>query len=396
MKKIPRRDLLKALAAAAGGLGLQQLLKQADLKALAQDELTYLPIILKAGSTSTGKGGVVHLYSQNATNWDFSTGWYGNYIDQNVVNTMVNTGLKTLTGASTVTEAWQTLIPNYQQGDGIAIKVNFNTNDSTRKDCTGTYNIIDAVPQPVRSLIAGLVGMGVHQDDIWIFDATRMIPTRFKSVIQNPYASVRFYEASWATSCSGGLAATFNSTNPTASINFSQGTPSDKVPDVLVNAKHLINVPIMKCHYIGGVSLGFKHHFGCIQNPWNLHNNITPPGSTTQNPLVDIFRNANIGAKTRLTMGDGLVGAFRFNEKPVRWSTFGNDAPNSLFFSTDPVAIDCVMYDFLQAEGVARNDQISAGSDNYLKIAHNAGLGIFEHRDSQGNYSQIDYVRVNL
>lgn len=39
--------------------------------------------------------------------------------------------------------------------------------------------------------------------------------------------------------------------------------------------------------------------------------------------------------------------------------TFGNKPPNSLFFATDPVAIDCVMYDFLDAER-----HIKSGADN--------------------------------
>jgi uncharacterized protein (DUF362 family) len=46
---------------------------------------------------------------------------------------------------------------------------------------------------------------------------------------------------------------------------------SEVVTDVLRNAT-LINMPIMKGgHPIAGVTLGFKNHFGTIDNPGGLH-----------------------------------------------------------------------------------------------------------------------------
>ena len=59
--------------------------------------------------------------------------------------------------------------------------------------------------------------------------------------------------------------------------------------------------------------------------------------------------------------------------------------------STDPVAIDCVMYDFLEAEG-----GVPAGSDDYLKLASASGLGVFEHWDGARQYRLIDYRRLEL
>lgn len=395
MKKISRRDLLKALAAAAGGLSLHQLLRQTDLKALAQDQSIYLPIILKSGSTVAPPTGsrVVHTYDPEATYWNFGSSWYGDYVRQSIVDEMVSRGLRDLTGTSTVTAAWQALIPNYQPGQGIAIKVNFNNNDDNSGTCAGSGTIIDSVPQPIRSIVAGLVGMGVDQQDIWIYDAMRVIPSRFKLKITDTYPNVRFYDAHYSQPCSGNIYAGFSS-DPTAAITFSQGMTTQYVTNVIVNAAHLINVPIMKHHWLGGVSLGFKHHFGTIPAPGDLHSRIevgTSSYSSTQNPLVDIYKNTHIRNKTRLVIGDGLFGCLEGeNRTPRPWSTFNDQAPNSLFFATDPVAIDCVMYDFLHAEIPVR-----AGSDDYLKLAQTAGLGVYE-RSSSHQYSQIDYLRVNL
>jgi hypothetical protein len=81
---------------------------------------------------------------------------------------------------------------------------------------------------------------------------------------------------------------------------------------------------------------------------------------------------------------------------PEPWVTFGNLAPNSLFFSKDPVAIDCVMYDFLEAEaGVVPH------ADDYLRLAAEQHLGVFEHRAPGASnpeewYSAIDYMYLDL
>ena len=115
-------------------------------------------------------------------------------------------------------------------------------------------------------------------------------------------------------------------------------------------------------------------------------------------PLLDVYQHPQVVGKTVLTIGDGLF-ASRGDQAtpPAPWTTFGNRAPNSLFLSQDPVAIDCVMYDFLEAEaGVP-----SASADDYLRLAAQAGLGVFEHRapgasDPGDWYSSIDYLFLDL
>jgi hypothetical protein len=169
-------------------------------------------------------------------------------------------------------------------------------------------------------------------------------------------------------------------------------------------------MPILKRHGINPVSLGFKNHFGSINNITragddDLHNYIRPSNplySPTYSPLVDIYQNPNIKDKTILTVGDALYGAFGATQAPpTSWNTFG-DAPNSFLFSKDPVAIDCVMVDFLVAEG-----QVGNSAHDYLFCAEGVGLGVCEgtRADPGGNpwqmpygsgYSKIAYTRVDL
>jgi uncharacterized protein (DUF362 family) len=167
-----------------------------------------------------------------------------------------------------------------------------------------------------------------------------------------------------------------------------------KISDVLVNATHLIDIPIMKKHGVG-VTLSFKNHLGSINDPRALHDYIEPTGpyySSSYNPMVEIYSNLHIQHKTQLVIGDGLFGCWRNNvAEPEPWVTFGG-APSSLFFAVDPVAADCVMYDFLEAE-----TSIKHYGDDYLKVAEEAGLGLYERGDPWGSgYSQIDYQPIEL
>jgi hypothetical protein len=422
-KKISRRQLLKALVTAAGSVGLGKALGASLLKGTTQelDEHAYLPCISKmptgtptatptatptstptatptntATPTSTPGLGpkVVHVHAPAATSWDFSTGWYGDYVNQSVVNNMMAEGLKQLTDQSTVVAAWQTLLPSYAPEKTIAIKVNFNNSGGS---CTDNDNIIDGLIEPVNALIWGMKEMGIQEEDIWVYDAVRRLPDRFCS--RCLYPNVRFLDKVCAER------ATFSSSDPNAEVSFGHSSlTARRITDAVINATYLINMPIIKDHGIAGVTLGFKNHFGTIDQivrsgDDNLHCYIDPADShynSSYNPLLDIYLNPHIQDKTVLIVGDGLYGALgNCNVIPSRWSTFENDAPCSLFLAVDPVAVDCVMLDILDAEPASHPKR--NGADDYLKLGASADLGVFERGDPWSNsYSQISYLKVEL
>ncbi|MBN2391122.1 MAG: DUF362 domain-containing protein [Anaerolineae bacterium] len=346
---------------------------------------------------------VVHIHSSDATYWDYGNAYYGNYVDQDTVNAMVDRGVMDLTGTASVVQAWQTLVSNYVPGKGIAIKVNFNNTwwcDKCLTNCEDWELAIDALVHPINAVAHGLFQAYSNFDasDLWVFDATtagesRQIPQRFKD--GGLYPGIRFFD--------GGCSETagYDSTDPTGAVVWHNPSnistpPNTRVTDVLINASYLINIPIMKKHVMG-VTLGFKNHFGSIDDCEPLHewiaNDGAHNGGTDYNPLVDIYQNAHIGGKTVLTIGDGLFGNWENNiSKPQRWSTFGNAAANSLLFSADPVAIDCVMCDLLSAE-----TWMFDAYDDYLVCAAASGLGIYEQGDPWGSgYQQIEYLKVEL
>ena len=115
--------------------------------------------------------------------------------------------------------------------------------------------------------------------------------------------------------------------------------------------------------------------------------------------LVDLNANPHIRDKTRLILGDGIYASRdRHDSAPAPWTTFGNQAPCSLFFASDPVSIDCVMHDLLKAE---RGAAQPAASNAYLRLAEQAGMGMFEAGDpwqmpAGSGYGKIDYRKIEM
>jgi hypothetical protein len=346
-----------------------------------------MPIVVN--KSPSYRGVVVHVHASNATSWNGQRR-YWEHVEQSVVDQMVDHGVMALTGALNAQSAWRVLLPHYQQGQKIAIKVNFN-NCWT---CSSTQGVIDALIHPVNAVVASLGQIGVAAEDIFVFDAVRAIPSRFTG---NGLPGIRYFDRYCAST------AGFSS-QPDAYIPFAPPVgvtmPAEKITDVVLNANYLINMPIMKGgHPLAGVTLGFKNHFGTIHNCAALHDYVDavsrPPAyDHDYNPMVDFFRNPHIGEKTVLTIGDALFAAKDFNDPPETWNTFGGQVPNSLIFSTDPVAIDCVMHDLIAAE---LGHRLSPEANRYLVLAGISGLGIYESVNPwTGSYSQIQYTKIEL
>ena len=434
-KHISRRQLLQALAAAAGSLGLGALTGCIPSTGRAEEGLqarTYMPVVTNSTDSPTEPpptqppptepsptqpppteppptqppptepppataSRVVHVRDVGVTSWDYGNSYYGNYVNQARVDTMVDRGVMALTHTSSVAQAWQTLVPDYAPGKGIAIKVNFNNNYQT---CDSNNLDLDALIHPVNAIVKGLLAAypDFRQNDIWVYDATgiaypewgpRNINTRFQDGCL--YPGVRYFDYRCNEK------AGYTSNDPSAIVTWSRpGLPSGvKVTDVLVDATYLINIPILKRHWATGVTFGFKNHFGSIENCYPLHDwvyNGSKYYSAGHSPIVDIYLNANIAGKTVLVMGDMLFGNWENNySKAKPWVTFGNAAPDSLLFATDPVAIDCVMCDLLASE-----ESLLGISDHYLLYASSLGLGTYERGDPWGSgYSHIDYVSLS-
>lgn len=356
---------------------------------------------------------VVHVRSSNATSWN-GTGYFYNAVNQSVVDAMVQTGLKRLTGATSWADIWGVLFGKvraggYSPGQKIAFKINLNNNSS----CDGHGNVIDALPQPLLGVIRGMVAAGVEPSDIVIYDSIRAIPSYLRNPIIAAYPGVQFV----GTGGCPGVISPAHGKNASLAVQFHDPNHYLRVrylTNVLYDATYVVNVPILKRHTGDGVvpvTLGFKNHFGSLDRIVgsgndDLHQYVSTGGpqySATYNPLPDIYLNNNICGKTVLTLGDGLFGAFSVADSAaMSWSVFSGPA-NGLFFATDPVASDCVMVDFIVAQGLVTK----AHAYDYLFYASQVGLGLCEGtRASPGGnplqmpygsgYTTIRYVRVDM
>ena len=345
------------------------------------------------------KGRVVHVFDDDATSWNFGSSWYGYSVDQTVVDAMVEEGLKKLTNTDSMSAAWKRLVPRYKTGRTFAIKVNFNNYSYSGPDPDPEIN---ALIEPVNGLIRSLVAFGVSPSDITVFDVT------------NGWHSGAMPQSSFINRCLyPGVHFVYHhgNPNPFSSTQFVQfNTPgSPYIQDLAIcnavaDADYLINMFVPKAHSLAGVTLGFKNHLGSINKCQDVHTYL--PYNYYYNPnystLVDIFANPHFRSKTVLTIADALYGNWPgVNGTPKRWITFGNDAPNSLFFSADPVAIDSVLTDFIDIERVQQGQGgVITGTRDYLAVAEGREMGIHETADPWvlpmgSDYKRIEYLYIN-
>lgn len=379
-----RRRFVARAGAAALGLGLEASLSPQSTAKL--EHTVFLPLAARTFPR------VVRVHSTTAAHWDYSTGWFGDHVDQAAVDAMMAAGLCALTGAANAADAWKQLLPQYQPGQKIAVKVNFN---NSRTPCVYTANCIDALIEPVNALISTLAARGVSPEDVYVYDAKRVIPDAF----YNRRRFVQSHYLGFVTGCSGELV----SYSKTADLLVRFTHPNLAAPryltDLLRDATYVINMPIIKKHSANPLTLGFKNHFGSLDNlggatPDNPHLYIQPTEyyRADTHPVVDIYAHPYVCQKTVLTVGDALFGARSVGASPQPWATFGGHSPASLLFSRDPVAADCVMADLLNAEWPFPDH----GYD-YLRLANQRGLGLYEKGDPwHAGYRHIDYQVIEL
>jgi hypothetical protein len=319
------------------------------------------------------------------------------YNDQDTINKMADEGIKTLTGESTVSAAWNSLFNNfnlkkkgsasgYVAGQKIFIKVNngqagwaVNNSDLSERgnnSATGVQNaaMSNTTPFVVVSIIRQLVDVcGVAQADIYVGEPMTHVYKSLYDAIHNIYPNVKVMDKENKTS----LGRTTTSGWTANAITYSD--KGDEMPDgikdalmnEMYNADYMISIPALKAHARAGVTLTAKLHFGSHGdhggNDWgsfDLHdglictvdNDVMTSGVRGNygmyRVLTDLMGHKKLGGNTILYIMDGLWGGIEATDMPVKWKTapFNDDFPNSLFFAQDPVALESVCIDFLRAE----------------------------------------------
>ena len=386
-----------------------------DQEALATLQTSNDPIGVAQG---VHPGRVVWIHDPNATDWEGYSSpehWYdNNHTDQAVVDKMVSRAIRGLAGEDSDAAAWDAIFRNfnlrrckgdigYTAGEKIAIKINntmcYNANTSTFEQRSGNKNRIDNSPQMTVSLLGQLVNViGVDEADITIGDPGRIFPNFYYNIVYPRFPNV-CYMASY-----GGLGrtqSTFSNVEFYWSTPDAYGKRQDYIPRSFAEADYMINFAILKSHDSGGITVCGKNHYGSLlRNPngtlegrqydyYDMHNSL--PSNLREmghyRTLVDLMGHPELGGKTVLYLVDGLFAGENWDSRPVKWdmAPFYGDWPSSLFVSQDPVAIDSVCCDFLQAEW---NDYpYYDGADDYLHeaaLAENPPSGTFYDPNNDG------------
>ena len=354
-------------------------------------------------------GRVVWVHDRAATSWDGVNGYWSAHVDKPVVSAMCSTAVRWLSGADTDDAAWDLLFRSFKQrhgkagegylpGEKIAIKVNMVQCGTARHSLHPGNSAYNA-PQLVYAVLRQLVDHGgVEPADITVYDASNYLPnTLFDLCSSGDLHAVRFVDVAGGD---GRVKAEPDFAAPL--FHADPFVPTRGLPRCVSEADYVVNLAHLKGHYLTGVTLCAKNHFGSTwvesgARFWpgeSIHQRINayavalgqewltmdarPMGS--YNPLVELMGHTDLGEKTVLFLVDGLYAAVHQNESmehsPMWLSApFNGDWPSSLFASQDGVAIDSVALDFLRSEPTQTYVADALGhstADDYLHEAARA------------------------
>ncbi len=289
--------------------------------------------------------------------------------NQEVVDQMVSEALQGLSSTASDLEAWDAIFryhntirnkgdAGYVSGEKIVIKLNMNTASRNDGPTRPDYRTVDTSPQLAYAVLNQLINIvGVQPSDISIGDPGRTLDNIYWDKCQSDFPDVHY----WGTAPGRTLIVKSDE-----KVFFSSdGTLSEYLPKSYVEAEYMINIPVLKKHHRGGVSLSSKNHFGTFVpfhgGASHLHFSLPCPDGMADvsngkygayRIFVDFIGHKDLGGKTILYLIDGLWTSTNWAHPPIKWGMvpFDNDYPSSIFASQDPVAIESVGFDFLREE----------------------------------------------
>ncbi|MBN1924986.1 MAG: DUF362 domain-containing protein [Prolixibacteraceae bacterium] len=342
-------------------------------------------------------GRVVWMWDDNATDesCDPSAGdWWAEFTDAGVVDDMLKKAIIKYTDISSLPLAWDALFKyfnnehgkgnvGYQTGEKIYIKINVTNSccsvSGTKK--VNDFNRMDSTPEVLLALLRQLVEyVGVPQENIYLGDPFRTFHDLYWDMLHGEYPNVTY--------CDGNGRNGRHQTVPSSSheMFFSDGRLEYRIPQEYIDSDYFINVPCLKTHDSGGMTLGAKNHQGSIlqdgagsgsQSAYDMHYALpdhdgSDGGHYRYRHLVDYLGHEQLGGKTLLTIIDGIWAGRSWEGFVEKWNMapFNGDYPSSIFVSQDLLAIDAVCYDFLLEEYKNKPNKTKyaymAGTDDYL------------------------------
>jgi hypothetical protein len=318
-----------------------------------------------------------------------------NIIDADAVRLMMDQGMCELTGADDATGAWRRF---FEKDDVVGIKVNpvgrkplvsgpwgFRSHEWGR-----VHNAVGAIssPEVLIEVVRGLKSAGVKPKNIIVFEryANEFRDAGYEDVMRTrPLDGCRWYASSSgydATQLSiDGFASGRDKPDPhvvgydpDVFVSMGFAAPDHDHKDDRRFRSHLsviitrmvnkfVTLPVLKDHRSAGVTLALKNLSHGLNNNVARSHIAKPYGSTLtatetlEGPnQCNTFIPTAVGQqptrqKATLHILDGLIGVYEGG--PGCWNkSWGTWRHKSLFFATDPVALDHVGWDVIDAKRV--------------------------------------------
>jgi hypothetical protein len=345
---------------------------------------------------------VVRSWSTKLSSAQSLSGNYFNLIDQDVVNRCMDRAVCGLTGRDDVAQAWADIIGNYEIGQKIVLRTNFNPADKSEKVF---FDDIIVAPQIINNVILSLhSSLNVPFKDIIIYELTRPIPYNLiRKYIQYPVTYVEKPSSSFIDKVKNKLKMGLAAPDFDYPIEMREEISDNSgnrltcyLPKVVTQADHLINLSVFKYHQFGLLSGLLKNHYGTVRFSNLSHYPLMMHDDKVFKCTVDLNRHPLIQKLTRLNIVDSIFGAYDYKpgtQVKKEWKTFGNlQFPLSIFMGLDAVAVESVLHSYLLNERESHG--LATNHPNYLEDAQSYNLGVFENtRDL--DFKKIRYLQYD-
>ncbi len=332
--------------------------------------------------------------------------------DRAAIRSALNRGLTQLTGAEHPVEAWRVFV---EPGEAVGIKVVPNGHPGAHTS-----------PDLVLEVIDGLQAAGIRLKDMVVFDryGLEFRTAGYHEILPDLVARGGLTPIEWDP---GQLAIDFDVKDPIAGYDRDEfvqltliGRGQDPKDDrcyrshlgkiVTKRLDKIICLPCIKDHHAAGATGALKNmSHGLVNNVFRSHS--SPQSIAMVAFIPAVVSHPIIRRKCVLHIMDGTRGVWEggpYGRNPEWLWDY-----NALLFATDPVAMDHIEWDILDAKrkemkvpgvgGVGRlavdpfgHEGYDIRQPQYIALAGQAGLGIFDYKSPYGRRFSIEHRVSNL
>jgi len=278
-----------------------------------------------------------------------------NAVVEDVTQKMLDNALMNLAGVKNRNAAWSRY---FDKKDIVGIKVN-----------TLAGRRMSSHIQLVKVIINGLKAIGIPEENLIIWDKADNDLTGAGYEINTTRKGVKCLSTE-ATVEYGDL--------------IMYGSIASCYSKILSSCTALVNVPVLKHHSIAGVTISLKNWLGAIHNPNKYHFDAAADPYIADINMPDILRK-----KRQLIVCDALIAQYNggpgFNPS-YTWNS------NSLLVATDPVALDTVGTQIIEAK--RKEMKLPSLKEAGIEPKYIATAADDEHQLGTNDLKKIEIVRV--